>query len=319
MCKYVSEILEKGFFNVVGRFLHDLGEITLWGDVTLKSLVSRILQFAYRSGVYDFLKEISKLGTYTAVFFRKYPFLRWMFPGLSMYGLATEPFYSVTLNASMDDNGIYHMRTDCWQQYAHYTTGYDDVFRMCVTQASDGNISVDVHQSYVFWADLNEDGIKDAGEEFIIWSWKGDYVNLGAGAETGIYRVKDGDRDPDTGEYTMENGEYTYIYAEIDRDYSATMNLDLYYDQNGDGAFSEKEKLYSYQPEETQWWITGFDPRTQNVRADDLQAVTYIDFKSYGDKAQIMYEAFKSANFDEMNNGAVWSISDEDMTATLIW
>ena len=35
-----------------------------------------------------------------------------------------------------------------------------------------------------------------------------------------------------------------------------------------------------------------------------------------------MYEAFKAANFDEMNNGAVWSISNEDMTAyngPLIW
>lgn len=26
------------------------------------------------------------------------------------------------------------------------------------------------------------------GETYIIWAWKGDYINLGAGAETGIYK-----------------------------------------------------------------------------------------------------------------------------------
>lgn len=46
-----------------------------------------------------------------------------------------------------------------------------------------------------FWVDLDGDKSKDEGEEFIIWSWKGDYMNLGAGAETGIYQVKDGEID----------------------------------------------------------------------------------------------------------------------------
>ena len=93
----------------------------------------------------------------------------------------------------MDDDGIYHMRPDCLQQYAHYTTGYDDVFRAAVNKASYGEITVDVHQSQIFWVDLDGDKSKDEGEEFIIWSWKGDYMNLGAGAETGEnYLAKDG-------------------------------------------------------------------------------------------------------------------------------
>lgn len=95
----------------------------------------------------------------------------------------------------MDDDGIYHMRSDCLQQYAHYTTGYDDVFRAAVNKASGGEITVDVHQSQIFLVDLDGDKSKDEGEEFIIWSWKGDYMNLGAGAETGIYQVKDGEID----------------------------------------------------------------------------------------------------------------------------
>ena len=91
------------------------------------------------------------------------------------------------------------------QQYAHYTTGYDDVFRAAVNKASGGEITVDVHQSQIFWVDLDGDKAKDEGEEFIIWSWKGDYMNLGAGTETGIYQVKDGEID-EYGNYIMENG-----------------------------------------------------------------------------------------------------------------
>lgn len=70
------------------------------------------------------------------------------------------------------------------------------------------------------------------GEEFIIWSWKGDYMNLGAGAETGIYQVKDGEID-EYGNYIMENGEYSYLYAEVNREYSVDMTLELYHDSNG--------------------------------------------------------------------------------------
>lgn len=46
----------------------------------------------------------------------------------------------------------------------------------------------------------------------------------------------------------------------------------------GDGIFSDDEQLYKHEPDELQWWITGFDPLVQNVKAEDLQAVTTIDF-----------------------------------------
>ena len=46
----------------------------------------------------------------------------------------------------------------------------------------------------------------------------------------------------------------------------------------GDGIFSDDEQLYKHEPDELQWWITGFDPLVQNVKAEDLQAVTTIRF-----------------------------------------
>ena len=155
----------------------------------------------------------------------------------------------MTLGADMDDDGIYHMRPDCLQQYAHYTTGYDDVFRAAVNKASGGEITVDVHQSQIFWVDLDGDKSKDEGKEFITWSWKGDYMNLGAGAETGIYQVKDGEID-EYGNYIMENGEYLYLYAEVNRECSVDMTLELYHDSNGDGIFSDDEQLYKHEPDE---------------------------------------------------------------------
>ena len=42
----------------------------------------------------------------------------------------------------MDDNGVYHIRSDCWQQYVHYTTGYDSVFKSAIILISDKNQTI---------------------------------------------------------------------------------------------------------------------------------------------------------------------------------
>lgn len=119
-------------------------------------------------------------------------------------------------------------------------------------------------------------------------------MNLGAGAETGIYQVKDGEID-EYGNCIMENGEYSYLYAEVNREYSVDMTLELYHDSNGDGIFSDDEQLYKHEPDELQWWITGFDPLVQNVKAEDLKAVTTIDFSSYGgEKGELFMRRLKS-------------------------
>ena len=165
--------------------------------------------------------------------------------------------------------------------------------------------------------DLDGDKFKDEGEEFIIWSWNGDYMNLGAGAETGIYQVKDGEID-EYGNYIMENGEYSYLYAEVNREYSVDMTLELYHNSNGDGIFSDDEQLYKHEPDELQWWITGFDPLVQNVKAEDLQAVTTIDFSSFGENKDIMLDSFREFNAGEVE----WDIPEKDSGSyivTLTW
>ena len=131
-------------------------------------------------------------------------------------------------------------------------------------------------------------------------------MNLGAGTETGIYQVKDGEID-EYGNYIMENGEYSYLYAEVNREYSVDMTLELYHDSNGDGIFSDDEQLYKNEPDELQWWITGFDPLVQNVKAEDLQAVTTIDFSSFGENKDIMLDSFREFNAGEVE----WDIPEK--------
>lgn len=182
-------------------------------------------------------------------------------------------------------------------------------FRAAINQASGGEITVDVHQSKIFWADLDGDKVVDEGEEFIIWSWKGDYLGLGAGAETGIYQVMDGDKY-DNEEYIWNGKEYSYIYAEVNKDYSAKMELTL---KNK----TTNEVLYEYKPEEFQWWITGFDTAVQNIKAEELEAVTKIDFSSFGDNKELMLDAFR-----KQNSGDEWYIPDKgsgDYTVVLTW
>ena len=110
------------------------------------------------------------------------------------------------------------------------------------------------------------------GKEYVIWMWKGDYINLGAGAEVGIYK-----EDKIPGHYftSVEN--------------SMPMSLKLQQIDTG-------KVLFAYHPAEKQWWINGFAPSTQRVFEENLQLSVTIDFSSNPG----MYEAFKE----------IWGTSD---------
>ena len=120
------------------------------------------------------------------------------------------------LNMSLDETGkTYHANFDCWQQYFGYTDLYDTVFD-AATSMKNGK--------YQF---------KCNDEEYILWAWKGDYLNLGAGAELGIY----------------SKWEYSDVIWKVDKSLAMTMTLKLEY---------KNEVLFDWQPLEKQWWITGF-------------------------------------------------------------
>ena len=71
---------------------------------------------------------------------------------------------------------------------------------------------------------------------------------------------------------------------------------------------AETSILIEYKPSEKQWWITGFDPYEQNVKAKDLTVVYTVKFDD-----KDMFEGFKK----DIPKSDKVSINDDTMTVTI--
>ena len=159
------------------------------------------------------------------------------------FGLDTAAIGAYFLQMNKGDDGAYHAEVNCWQRGAGYNNLYDSVFGLGTSM-----MSAKFPFSY-------------NGSGYTIWAWKGDYLNLGAGAELGIYRGSSGHRTVDT---------------------SLAMWMGMIVKYNGNS-------IVRYFPDEDQWWITGFNPDYLKVDAKDLRATIGVGFNVPG-----MYWAFKN-------------------------
>ena len=125
------------------------------------------------------------------------------------------------------------------------------------------------------------------GTTYVFWMWKGDYSNLGAGAETGIYYGKDGD-------YHWNSADHTNL----------GMSMTVYDKNTG-------EKIFHYHPSDYQWWITGFNPDYQDYKAEDLEVYGSFDFS----KEKDMWDAF----YEQYNGEEGWCFDEENKTAYYVW
>jgi hypothetical protein len=100
------------------------------------------------------------------------------------------------------------------------------------------------------------------GEEHMIWDWRGDYLNLGAGAELGIYSQ------------TFIPGHYR-----TRPDLGIPMKLGLM-DKNGNMIIQRGAS--------DNWWVTGFNPRYLGANPAELTAIYTLDFS----QNPAMFEAF---------------------------
>lgn len=159
-----------------------------------------------------------------------------------------------------DKAGIFHTSPDCWQQYLGYCDLYDWAFDIGTKMRN---------KKYKVTLD---------NEEFCIWMWKGDYLNLGAGAETGIYK-----------------GGEPFWEASVEDALPMTLAL---YDKDGN-------VIMCYNPSDPQWWITGFEPMVQNALPQDLIVIGSIDFSTNPDLWRAYKRKYGSASnifcFDEEN------------------
>ena len=160
----------------------------------------------------------------------------------------------------MEKNGqTYHAKVDCWQQYFGYNDFYD----------------------FMFWLGTDMDKrkfpFKYRNKEYIIWIWKGDYINLGAGAEMGIY-------------YGGEP------HWKVDKKLAMAMTLKVCYKGKTIISYSKKT-----------WWITGFNPSYMNKKVSDLKVYYTINFSN-----RSFYSAFKNSEphgwaFSQSNYSASYS------------
>ena len=159
------------------------------------------------------------------------------------------------MNFRMGDDGAYHVDHTCWQLVGGYNEFYDRVFRDFT--------SMDRRIHSFTTAD---------GTTYTLWFWKGDYFNLGAGGETGIY-IGDG--------WHKQCAYFTNL----------TMTLKI--------VDSSGHVLVDYNPEDPMWWITGFNPddRYQNIDADDLTVFGSIDFSEEPEMWDALLASINSRGF----------------------
>ena len=113
--------------------------------------------------------------------------------------------------------------------------------------------------------------------EYVLWAWKGDYINLGAGAEMGIY----------TGGSWL---------CHADHDIMLPMTMTLAYDNTTIIEYSD-----------TTWWITGFNPNYTNVTADRLTVTFTVDFSAY----PALFQGFSNSK----SNNAGWTFDSQNYIA----
>ena len=126
-------------------------------------------------------------------------------------------------------SGCFHANQDCWQQHFGYYTIYDVAFDIATQMDTD---------QYEFTS---------GNVDFVIWIWKGDYLNFGLGAELGLYKG------------TVKNG------CSVDTACRLNTQLVVLYDG--------KEIINYSSPEGGEWWTTGFNPQYQGKDATRLKVI----------------------------------------------
>lgn len=141
------------------------------------------------------------------------------------------------LMMNADANGVYHASVNCWQQGFGFNSMYDFFF----------DVGTSAQPEFFQFS--------HSAQDYRFWAWKADYLNLGAGAELGIYYK------------SLIPGHWG-----VDASLALPMSMTLK-DNNGN-------LIASYSPSEPQWWITSFNPAFQNMKAENLRASFIIDFST---------------------------------------
>nr|WP_314466497.1 RHS repeat-associated core domain-containing protein [uncultured Clostridium sp.] len=185
----------------------------------------------------------------------------------NVLGIDTAAAGGLALMMDKDAKGVYHARTDAWQKAGGYNSLYDAVF----------DFGTSMKTSYYAFS--------YGGKDYRLWAWKGDYVNLGAGAELGIYQKSS-------------------IPGHWDVNTSLALPMTMALSLNG-------KQIATYNPSEPQWWITSFNPNYKNVDANNLKVSFTVNFS--GNTG--MFDAFYKQYAGQKNSP--WTFDKKNHTVTL--
>ena len=205
--------------------------------------------------------------------------------GLS-FNIDTASIGGFFLNMKRDPHGVYHAAFDCWQRLAGYIDLYDLVFDHFTEMAR------------------NKVEFTYDGKGFVLWAWKGDYINLGAGTELGLYY-----RNGLLNTFDLD------LYAVNKNRYYMPMNVKLTFNHGVIvNYFNEKN-----------WWMTAFNPNYLNVKASQLVSEFTVTF-DIGKGSKYHSEKFNNGMFKafcdhieskKTGDETKWKCNKFNRTATL--
>lgn len=186
---------------------------------------------------------------------------------------------------STNEGKVFHATQDCLQKLGGYNSFYDVCFDLGTSMET-----LDKIKPY-----------KYEGKWYKLWTWKGDYINLGAGAEIGIYS---GDKE-DTKLWKAATG------------HTLEMTVALYDKSHGN------KKIFEYVPGtysgdkngKKTWWCTGFNSNYMakdfGRKATNLKAVYTCKFSNAEE-----FNAFRG-KYDSSSNTVTLSGNKNGATGTL--
>ena len=133
------------------------------------------------------------------------------------------------------------------------------------------------------------------GKKYILWTWKGDYLNFGPGGEAGLYY-----ETPIKGIWSAGGG-----FSNVNNELSMGISIDY---KNGESTFG-------YHPKEKQWWVTAFNPQLNEKQIDtgDIKMSLTIDFSDDPEMGKALYRSTK------MRGDERWEFTNDYKEAVLTW
>lgn len=173
---------------------------------------------------------------------------------------------------------------ETWQKKFGFNSIYDEVFRI----ATNNNMQ----SAQLYFKDKN-------GTNYVLWMWRGDYLALGSGAEIGLYQ-----KNSSASTSTDKNLKH---WNSVDFEVPMTLNLYNYYSENN------IEHIFSWRPNNNQWWITGFNTKFSNVDVKKQVMIGTVNFSSHKD----MYNSLKKQLPENMKKYIIFD--DSDSTIWINW